>query len=1096
MSRPFSRASVAGILLATAFIASTAVGQTTAPIDPRLYAGLTWRNLGPFRGGRIAAVTGAVGQPGVFYAGLPMGGVWKTTSAGETWFPIFDAIQGVASIGAVEVAPSNANIVYVGTGDMVTGGAINEGNGVYKSTDAGRTWSHVGLDATKQIPSILVDPRDPNLVMIAAQGNLHEKSNTRGVFRSTDGGATWTKTLFVADSIGIQKLARANDAPTVIFATTVAHYTPPPGAGGNGGRGGAGADAGPSTTQLYKSTDEGLTWHVVTGGGLPRLAGRTSVAVAMNTNAQRVFLVENNGLYRSDDGGTTWRAMAADDQRIRNGQGGYNCGVYVDPKNPDVVYVINTSSYKSADGGQTFTGFKGAPGGDDPQQLWIDPTDGDRMLLGLDQGAVVTLDGGGTWSSWYNQSTEQIYHLSIDNSFPFWVYGTQQDAGAVRTRIRGNLGAITPLDWNPVSGWEWGTIVADPLDPNTVYASGSGILKISYPSEEWINVSPASDPSRRLRTTSDQPILFAPWNQHMLIAGFQSVWTSTDGGAHWTAMSPDLGVRSDTPAPVAGGRGGRGGAPPGGAIESMSASTAAAGLLWVGTNNGLIKVTRDGGKGWQDASIPDLPNAARAEVLSVDASHTDPATAYATIGLFRIGDYSPYVYRTHDYGKTWTKIVNGLATNQAAGSFARVVRNDTKRAGLLFAGTESNMYVSFDDGDHWQSLQQNLPTTSYRDIAMKDNDLVVATYGRGMWVIDDYSMLRQLAPAIASTPAHLFKPGDAVRVRRNVGADTPFPPEIPHALNPPDGVILDYWLAHSPEHQVVSDVIEMRDVTIDVLDSTGAVVRHMTSAPGSPVTEAARPPHPNFWIAPPFALSANVGGNRSHWDLRYDAPRALAHSFEINANPGLTPTSPEGPVALPGTYTIKLTVEGKSYTQTAVVKPDPRAPAPVAAIRAQHALLMKLSDGINASYLGHEAAIDLQTALRGAVPAGAAPELSDAAARAAALAVQLDTVAGLDAGRGRGAGGGGFGGRPAAPNFRAINGALVTQLNAQDLGDIAPTAAMLAEFAATCKELETTAATWERIRGSELPELNKILTSHGRPAVAIPAAALRPPKCS
>jgi photosystem II stability/assembly factor-like uncharacterized protein len=795
-----------------------------------------------------------------------------------------------------------------------------------------------------------------------------------------------------------------------------------------------------------------------------------------------VFLTSNTGFYRSDDGGTTWRQMAADDQRIHNGQGGYNCGVYVDPQNPDLVYVINTSSYKSTDGGNTFTGFKGAPGGDDPQQMWIDPTNGKRILLGLDQGAVVSLDGGDTWSSWYNQSTDQIYHLSVDNSSPYWVYGTQQDAGAIRTRVRGNLGAITPMDWNPVSGWEWGTIVPDPLDPNTVYASGSGILRITYPTEQWINVSPATDPSRRLRTTSSQPILFAPWNQHMLIAGFQSVWSTTDSGAHWTAMSPDLGIRADAPAPPAGAN-----AAPGGAIESMRASTVAAGMLWVGTNNGLIKVTRDAGKSWQDASIPGIPSAARAEVLAVEPSHFDAAEAYAVIDLHRVGDYTPYVYRTHDYGKTWTRIVDGLATNQPSGSFARVIRNDPKKRGLLFAGTESSMYVSFDDGDHWQSLQLNLPTTSYRDIAIKDNDLVVATYGRGFWVIDDYSMLRQVTPAIASEASHLFKPGDAVRMRRNVGADTPFPPEVPHALNPLDGVAIDYWLTSSA-----------RELTIDVMDSSGARVRHLSNAPIEPVREAARPPHPNFWVATLKPLTNSPGTNRAHWDLRYDSPPAFTHSFEISANPGLTPPSPEGPLAIAGTYTIKLTADGKSSTQTVAVRNDPHSPATPAAIRAQHALQMKLYDGIKAAYAGHEMAAALETALRGAV-AGASSELADVATRANALAARLDTLAGPGGGRGRGGGGGGGGrgrGQAPPPNFRAINAAFVQQLNAQDNGDMAPTSSTLAGFMATCKDLLTVMTTWERLRGPELAAVNTMLKSRGRPSIASPAESLRPPTCS
>ena len=1058
------------LALAVSSVASVASAQSAAPVDPRLYAGLTWRNLGPFRAGRIAAVTGAIGQPGTFYVGLPAGGVWKTTSAGATWYPIFDSITDVSSIGSVEAAPSDPNVVYVGTGDIITGGGINEGNGVYKSTDAGRTWRHLGLDATKQIPSMSVDPHDPSIVLIAAQGDVHVKSKSRGVFRSTDGGATWTQTLFVNDSTGAQKIARAYDTPGVVFATTVAHYTPtpppPPGAGGFG-RGNA---AGPTNTKLFKSTDGGATWTEIAGGGLPRLTGKMWVAVANNTSGQRVFVIGDWGLYRSDDGGATWRQMAADDQRIRNGQGGYNCGVYVDPQNPDLVYTINTSSYKSTDGGRTFTGFKGAPGGDDPQQMWIDPTNGKRILLGLDQGAVVSLDGGDTWSSWYNQSTDQIYHLSVDNSYPAWVYGTQQDAGAIRTRMRGNLGAITPLDWNPVSGWEWGTIVPDPLDPNTVYASGSGIVKISYPTETWINVSPAADPSRRLRTAFSQPITFAPWNQHMLIAGFQSVWTTTDGGAHWTAISPDLGARPGGPTPpVAPGAF----APPGGAIESIGASTVGAGLIWVGTNNGQIKVTRNGGKTWSDASIPGIPNGERGEVLAVDPSHFDAATAYAVVDLHRIGDYTPYVYRTHDYGKTWTRIVNGLAVDQPSGSFARVIRNDPKRRGLLFAGTESDMYVSFDDGDRWQSLMLNLPTTSYRDMAIKDNDLVVATYGRGFWALDDYSMLRQLTPALASEPAHLFKPGDAVRVRRNVGADTPFPPEVPHALNPPEGAMIDYWLAQAPRG----------NVTLDVLDSTGMVIRHMSSADTTPVPEAARPPHPNFWVAPPMPLPKQAGENRTHWDLRYDAPPAFSHSFQINANPGLTPPSPLGPVALPGVYTLKLTVDGRSYSQTVAVRPDPRSRVSAAALRAQHALQMKIYAGINAAYTGHEMAVALQKTLR-----ATGPEPS-----AASLAARLDTIAGLNVGRGRG--GGGRGGAAPAPTFRALSGAFVAQLEAQEQGDMAPTAATLAAFTATCKELQSVVATWQHIVAADLPAVNRALTAAGHSALAAPSGALNAPSC-
>jgi hypothetical protein len=1044
------------------------------PIDPALYSGLVWRNIGPFRGGRIAAVSGVIGQPGVFYVGLPAGGVWKTTSAGETWYPVFDSVRTVSSVGAIEVAPSDPNIIYAGTGDMATGGAVNEGDGVYKSSDAGRSWQHLGLEATKQIPSILVDPRDPNLVMVAAQGNVHQRSDSRGVFRSTDGGRSWTKALYVDDQTGIQKLAWAYDRPSVVFATTVRHYSAPGAA-----RRGAEPDTGRTGTALYKSIDEGVTWQEITGSGLPRLSGRTSVAVAMNTNAQRVFLIANSGFYRSDDGGSTWRQMAAADERIRNGQGGYNCGVYVDPKNPDVVYTINTSSYKSTDGGNTFMGFKGAPGGDDPQQMWIDPTNGERILLGLDQGAVVTLDGGATWSSWYNQSTEQVYHLAVDNSFPYWVYATQQDAGAVRTRARGNFGAVTPMDWNPVGGWEWGTIVPDPLDPSIVYASGSGIVKIRYPSEQWINVSPATDPNLKLRTAFSQPIIWAPWNQHELLAGFQYLMATTDGGMHWRKLSPDLGVPKGAEPVLAGRAAGdnSGRQTLGGAIESISPSTVKAGTIWVGTSNGLIKLTRDEGKTWDDVSIPDLPNASRANVSSIDASHTDAGEAYVAIEYHTTGDYAPYVYRTRDFGKTWTKIIDGLPTAEAAGSFARVVRADTKKAGLLFAGTETSMYVSFDDGDHWQSLMLNLPTTSYRDIAIHDNDLVIGTYGRGIWVLDDYAVLRQIMPQMASAPAHLFKPDDAVRVRRNVNADTPLPPEVPHALNPPDGALFYYSLGSRPAH----------DISLDVLDAAGNLVRHLSSVPSAPVKEAAHPPEPSFWLATPTGLPTNVGLNRVNWDLRYDAPPAFSHSYEINANPGLTPPSPEGPLAPPGTYTVRLTVDGARFTQSVTVHNDPRSPATAADLRAQHELLAKLDAGLRATWDGYQQVAALRAAVKAAVPQSAPAEV---AAAVATFDTKLDSVAGNPDGRGffrRG--------REVAPNFVGVNGELVSQLNAQDNGDLAPTPGMLAAYTKACIDLKSAVTASKSIATHDLPALNAVLARNGIHEIAAPTSASAPPAC-
>jgi photosystem II stability/assembly factor-like uncharacterized protein len=938
-------------------IAVLAAGSLTlgaAPgISPDLYSGLVWRNIGPFRAGRVSAVTGAVGQPGVFYAGLPLGGVWKTTSAGETWFPVFDSVKEASSVGAIEVAPSDPNVIYVGMGDLITGGGINEGNGVYKSTDAGKTWQHLGLDDTKQIPAILVDPHNPNLVLVAAQGNIHTHTDQRGLFRSTDGGKTWNKTLYVDNETGIQDIAWAYDRPNVVLAMTVRHYTAP-GAARGGGAGGAGrgaaASTGPTGTAMYKSTDQGLTWKAVTGGGLPTLAGRTSVAVAINTNAQRMYLIGTFGLYRSDDGGTTWRQMDAADRRIAGS--GYLCGVYVDPKNPDIVYTMNTTSYRSTDGGNTFDAFKGAPGGDDPQQMWIDPTDGQRMFLGVDQGATVSLDGGKTWSSWYNQITGQVYHISTDNQYPYWVYATQQDSGSIAQRSRGNLGQITMLDWYPTAGYEFGHIVADPLNPNIVYAGGpsSGIVKITYPSGQWINVSPNVDASLALRKVTNQPMMWAPWNQHELLVGFQSVMSTTDGGGHWKKISPDLGYpkgqtppQPGAPAPTPG-RGG-GGAPAGGSIESMSLSTVAPGTIWVGTNNGLIHVTKNHGLTWDDVTIAGLPNPARADISAIDSSHQDAATAYVAIDYHTTGDYRPYFYRTHDYGKIWTPIVTGLPTDQPSGSFARAIRADTKKAGLLFAGTESSMYVSFDDGDNWQLLMLNLPTTSYRDIVIHDNDLVVGTYGRGFWILDDYSPLRQMTPAIASEPAHLFKPGDAIRVRRNVNGDTPFPPEVPHAPNPPLGAIIYYYLGAKPAG----------DITLEILDSSGTVVRHMSSAPIPPLPDPP-PPVPDYWLEKPRPMPAEPGTNRINWNIRYDNPPAFTHNYAqvMGAVKGETPASPEGPLALPGTYTLKLTVDGHTYMQTLTVRNDPRSPALATDLRAEHALQMKLRDGAVEAWDGYK----------------------------------------------------------------------------------------------------------------------------------------------
>jgi photosystem II stability/assembly factor-like uncharacterized protein len=1106
-----------------------AIPALSQSIDQSLISGLKWRNIGPFRGGRVSAVTGALGQPGVFYIGLPLGGVWKTTSAGQTWYPVFDSVKEVSSIGSIQVAPSDPNIIYAGTGDMITGGGINEGNGVYKSTDAGKTWQHMGLDDTKQIPSILVDPHDPKLVLLAAQGNIHAQTDQRGVFRSTDGGATWKKTLFIDNETGLQNISWAYDHPEVILATTVRHYNAPgaTGFGGGGGFGGGRQQTGPTGTRLYKSTDEGITWKEITGSGLPRLAGRTTTAIAMNTNAQRMFLVGTFGLYRSDDGGTSWHQMDASDRRIANGQGNYTSGVYVNSQNPDVVYTLATSSYRSMDGGKTFTGFKGAPGGDDPQILWVDPTDGKRLLLGGDQGVVATLDGGATWGSWYNQPTAQVYHISTDTQYPYWVYATQQDSGSIATSSRGNLGAITPLDWLPHPGYEFGSIVADPLNPKVSYAGGpgGGIVKVTYPSGQWINVSPNIDSGESLRKVGNQPIAWNPNNPHELLVGFQYLMSSTDGGMHWKKLSPDLGyAKGQEPKPVqagatkvpvaatkapaakpaAAGGGGRQnesmdddadehvvfdkdsdiedeeqrGAGGPGSIESFSTSTVSPGTFWVGTNNGLINVTKDNGRTWDDVTIPHLPNPTRADISAIDTSHQDAATAYVAIDTHGTGDYGPTFYRTHDYGKTWTKIVNGLPTDQPSGSFSRVIRADTKKAGLLFAGTESSVYVSFNDGDVWQPLMLNLPNTSYRDMTIHDNDLVVGTYGRGLWVLDDYSPLRQMAPEIASETAHLFKPGDAIRVRRNVNGDTPFPPEVPHALNPPLGAIIYYSLSAKPQSVV----------TLEISDAIGTVVRHMSSAPFAPSTE---PPAavPDFWIEQVKPMPAEVGVNRINWNIRYDNPPAFSHDISsvMGAAPGDTPAGPEGPLVLPGTYTAKLTVDGKSYTQTFTVKNDPRSPARFSDLQAQSDLQRKALDGIKEAWDGYRQVRALRNSVADITDSNPPTEVANAATD---FDAKLAAVGGTNGG-GRRFGGGGFpgaGGPPPAPTFTRVHGNLVRLLDVLDFGDMAPNEPITKTFKAAMADLKTVNTNWQTANTKDLAAFNAILVkNHLQPIQAAPA---------
>lgn len=1064
-----------------------------------LFAGLRWRNIGPFHGGRISAVTGAIGQPGVYYVGAPEGGVWKTTSAGVTWFPIFDQFQNVDSIGAVQVAPSDPNIVYVGTGDSVAG---SSGDGMYKSTDAGKTWTHIGLEETTKINKMVVDPKDPNIVIVSTQGDA--KHTGQGIYRTTDGGKTWENTLRPENANGTRDVEFAFDMPNVVFATSQ---------GGGGFGFGGGAPQGPNGTALYKSTDEGKTWSKVTT--LPPYFGRISVAVAMHTNGQRVYVIGNppegkpSGLYRSDDQGATWQHMAIGDSRVGNGQGNYSSGVWVDSQDPDILYTISTYVSKSIDGGKTFNVYKGAPGGEDPQVGWIDPTNGHRILLGFDQGPAVTLDNGVTWSGYYQIPIAQLYKVSTDTRYPYWVLGSQQDTGAVMTRSRGDLGQITSLDWYPLQSSEFGTAVPDPLKPTTVYGvgyglgQGNGMTKIDIETGQWGNVAPNFGTDRNLYVEGRDlwKRFDTAFDPKALYAGYNCLLVTRDGAETWKPFSPDLttpkgqplvpcGVEPTAPAapPAGGGR-----PAPRGSISDFALSTVKKGVVWTGSNTGQIYNTMDGGKTWNNVTnFTDLP--ANSNFVTVEAGHSDVNTAYvvANVGFGRGGptEDQHLVYRTHDGGKTWIKIVNGFPVDERTGSQVHVIREDPKQKGLLFAGTETTVYVSFDDGDHWQSLRQNLPSTSIRDMVFHTNDnmndLVICTYGRGFWVLDDMSPLREVAAkaqAIASAPAYLFKPGDAIRSRENGNWDQPMNPEIPHAENPPFGALIYYYLAKKPAGEI----------RMEIYDSSNDRVRTITST-RPPMYE--KPPYPDYWLMSSElrALSTNIGTNRINWDLRYDDPPAYNPDInnQMNAAPNQVTPAPHGPLVLPGTYTIKLIVDGKTYTQTVVVHNDPRvgeSPAMMTALRAQNKLALMAWAGMKNSYDANEAVTSVREQLA-KITAASPP--ADVATAAAALETKLATFGGAIQRGGRGFG---FGGAPRAAgsvlSFSLINGTFNTVLGpiSQNGIDMPPVKSAIDTWESGCTEYTLTANAWNTMLTTDLVDFNKLLTKSSLTPIRLPSPA-------
>lgn len=1096
-----------------------------AQVSPQLYAGLQWRDVGPFHGGRISSVTGVIGDPGTFYVGTPQGGIWKTTSAGVTWYPIFDQETSVDSVGAVQVAPSNPEIVYAGAGDPI-GGSL--GNGMWKSTDAGKTWQHIGLEDTVKIDSILIDPADPDLVLVSALGDTHHHGG--GVYRSTDGGQTWTSVLKPADYDGTRDLEYAYDDPSVMLAATQ----------GTGGFGfGSNNQAKKKPPLVYKSTDEGKTWTEIK---IPPFPGRVGVAVAMHTHGRRLYIVGNDiehgsGLYRSDDGGASWKHMAGKDLRISNGQGSYSCGVYVDPQNPDIVYTVSTAMYRSTDGGVTFAAFKGAPGGEDYHRIWIDPTNGKRILVGADQGASITLDNGKTWSLWYTQPIAQVYHVATDDRYPYKIMAAQQDTGAVEIDSRGTWGQVNFTDWSPVPSSEFGVITPDPKNPNILYGvgygpggGGSGMIKIDMSTGQWENVAPnfGADSDKYTASRDFQKKFDLAFDPGALYVAYQCLLVSRDGAHSWTTVSPDLTTakgapmapcgkprpqpkakspaaapkpataaepkpaNATTPAPP----------PPPPAIADFSISRVKPGVIWTVSTTGQIYNTMDHGKVWTNVSnlagVP--PNTQFHTIETGDTINTAfvagriAAERGKTLPDNEDADV-PLIWRTVDGGRTWTSIVNGLPTDERTGSWVNSVRADPKQPGLLFAGTETTVYVSFDNGDHWQSLRQNLPTTSIRDLEIHtdhdQNDLVIGTYGRGFWVLDDMTPLRQIAAdaqRISSSPAYFFEPENAIRARINGNWDQPFSIEVPHAQNPPYGAILDYYLSHEPNGPI----------QIQVFDRDGHLVRTLSSKLPPPIEDAW---FPQYWLASPEsrALSTHVGLNRVNWDLNYDDPPALRRDLEnqMNTVPGATTPGPHGPQVIPGVYTLKLTVDGQTYTRNVTVVNDPRvgqSAALMAALRSQNRLSLLSIEGMKQTYEAHQEveAVRSQIAalMQGKLPA-------DVAAEAKKLDASLTKTGGVLPAPGSF---GGFGRRgphdpDALQSFLELNDEYNTMVSMMQIGlDMAPTPTQVATWENDCRNYNRTLAAWKNLQ-PQIAGFNTLLEKNQLHQLALAPSKLASESC-
>ncbi|MFS4447512.1 VPS10 domain-containing protein [Maribacter sp. 2307UL18-2] len=870
-----------------------------AQVEEFQFQSLEYRMIGPFRGGRTVGAIGIPTQPNVFFFGHNNGGVWKTDDYGRTWNPIFDDAP-TGSVGDLAVSASHPDIIYVGTGEGLHRPDLAVGDGLFKSEDGGTSWKHIGLDDIQQVSRVIVHPTDPNTVFVAGLGHPYGPNEMRGIFRSTDGGAHWEKTLYINQNTGAVQVEFDPNDPQILFADLWEHQEGP----------WENAKFSGPNSGLYKSIDGGSTWKKITQG-LPTAEdglGRIGVAIAPS-NSKKIYATvdakENGGIYKSEDGGEQWSLINAD-YRLW-GRGSDFAEIKVHPKNEDVLYVGNIASYKSMDGGKNWTSLKGAPGGDDYHRIWINPLQPEIMLFAADQGAVVTVNSGNTWSSWYNQPTAQLYHVSTDNQFPYWVYGGQQESGAIAVASRSNGGQISFREFMGVGADEYAYVAPDPKDPNIIY--GGRVIKYDKRTGQSQVVAPEVLRSGKVRFLRTMPLLFHPADDQMLLFGTNIVFKTMDGGNHWQEISPDL-TRKQPEVPLSVGHyktKAMENMPQRAIVYALGPSPLNKHIIWAGTDDGLVHFTSDGGANWTDVTPPDI--GAWDKISQIDAGHFDEGTAYIAVNAIRKDDMRPLIYRTHDFGENWKLISEGMNPMGPVNT----VREDHSAKGLLFAGTEREVYFSVDDGHHWQSLRMNMPASSIRDLVIHDNDLVVGTHGRSIWILDDFSALRELAKVSEDKP-YLFQPSLATRVRDNMFADTPLPPEEPTGQNPPDGAIIDYYLPK-----------DAQEVVLEVFNAQKELVNTFRSDAILKQPDTTQLPHPTYWMKPLVKPSSQKGHQRYIWNLRYADPPGAKRSYAIAAVQNSTPDGPVGPFVAPGTYTIRLTVDGAVSEQKMRVRLDPRS---------------------------------------------------------------------------------------------------------------------------------------------------------------------------